>query len=107
RLLRIANALADRPADSRGLEAWAAWAGVTSRTLSRRFVAETGFTFTQWRQRLRLTRALEMLASGAAVTPVAMDLGYDNPSAFIDWFKRTYGVTPAKWSAQIRGASCA
>lgn len=97
RLLRIANALADRPADSRSLDAWADWAGITPRTMSRRFVTETGFTFTQWRQRIRLTRALELLASGAAVTTVALDLGYDNPSAFIALFKRTYGVTPAAW----------
>jgi len=30
------------------------------------------------------------------VTNVALDLGYDSPSAFIAMFRRTLGVTPNK-----------
>ncbi len=94
RLQRIARALLEDPADRRGLEAWASWAGVTPRTLSRRFVAETSLTFTAWIQRARLIRGLEMLATGAAVTTVALDLGYSSVSAFIALFKREFGATP-------------
>ena len=65
--------------------------------MSRRFVAETGFTYTAWRQRARLMRALEMLTEGQAVTVVALDLGYDSVSAFIALFKRTLGVTPSAY----------
>ncbi len=97
RLLRIANALAATPADDRDLDAWASWASVSTRTLSRRFVAETGFTFTAWRQRARLLRALEMLAENIPVTTVALDLGYDSISAFIALFRRTFGVTPGEY----------
>ena len=43
-------------------------------------------------------RALEMLAAGAAVTTVALDLGYDNVSAFIAMFKREHGVTPGRYA---------
>ena len=46
----------------------------------------------------RLMRALEMLAAGAAVTTVALDLGYDNVSAFIAMFKREHGVTPGRYA---------
>lgn len=67
------------------------------RTLSRRFVSETGFTFTQWRQQARVLRALERLADGVTVTAVALDLGYDNVSAFIDMFRRTLGTTPGQY----------
>jgi len=79
------------------VDEWAAWAGISERTLSRRFVLETGFTYTAWRQRARLMRALELLAEGEAVTTVALDLGYDSVSAFIALFKRTLGVTPSAY----------
>lgn len=97
RLRRIATAILDDLADDRGLEAWAAWAGISPRSLSRRFVAETGFSFTSWRQRARLLRSLELLAGGAAVTSIALDLGYSNVSAFIALFRRTFGTTPLQY----------
>lgn len=97
RLLRIAQAIADDPADNRGLPEWADWAHVPSRTLTRRFSVETGFSFTQWRQRARLLRALELLARGTAVTTTALDLGYENVSAFIAMFRRSFGVTPGRY----------
>ena len=99
RLLRIATALADAPADTRTLETWSEWAHVAPRTVSRRFVAETGLTFTAWRQRARLMRALELLAAGEPVTSVALELGYDNASAFIALSRRTFGTTPGRYFA--------
>ncbi|NKI95723.1 helix-turn-helix transcriptional regulator [Rhizobacter sp. SG703] len=97
RLLRIARAIGDDPADARSLDDWAAWAGIAQRTLTRRFVAETGFHFSAWRQRARLMRALELLAAGTPVTNVALDLGYDNLSAFIAMFRRQFGTTPGRY----------
>ena len=99
RLLRIAAALSDRPDDERRMEEWAMWAGIAPRTLTRRFVAETGFSFTEWRQRVRLLKALEMLAAGKSVTTISLDLGYGNVSAFIALFRRTFGVTPGRYEA--------
>lgn len=97
RLVRIADALASDLADNRSLEEWAAWSGVSARTLSRRFVAETGLTFAQWRQQARLLRALERVADGAPVTTIAFELGYENVSAFIDMFRRATGTTPGRY----------
>jgi AraC-like DNA-binding protein len=99
RLQKIAQALIKDPADDRDLEGWAAWAAIGARTLSRRFVAETGFNFTAWRQRARLMRSLEMLAEGMPVQAVAFDLGYSSASAFISLFKRTFGQTPATYGS--------
>ncbi|WP_339774554.1 helix-turn-helix transcriptional regulator [uncultured Thalassospira sp.] len=96
RLQRIARQITIDLADNRTMVQWADWAGIAPRTLSRHFAAETGFTFQAWRQRARLLAALEMLASGLAVTTVALDLGYDNISAFIAAFKKTFGVTPGR-----------
>ncbi len=97
RLFRVAQALSDQPDDERKLEEWAYWAGVSSRTLTRRFSAETGFSFNEWRQRIRLLKALELLATGKQVTTVALELGYDNVSAFIALFRRVFGTTPARY----------
>ncbi|MGC7411164.1 helix-turn-helix domain-containing protein [Pandoraea pneumonica] len=99
RLRRIATALVDNPADARTLDEWAVWANTTSRTVSRRFVEETGLTFTAWRQRARLLRAVELLAAGQPVSTVALDLGYDNASAFIALFRRTFHTTPGRYFA--------
>ena len=101
RLQRIARALIANPADDRDLESGAAWASVSSRTLSRRFVAETGFHFTAWRQRARLMRSLEMLAAGMPVTAIALDLGYSTASAYIALFRRTFAETPAAYRLRL------
>jgi AraC-like DNA-binding protein len=99
RLRKIADALIADPSDTRRLQDWAAWAAIAPRTLTRRFAAETGYAFETWRHRLRMMRALEQLAAGAPVTAVALDLGYDNVSAFIARFRATFGVTPGRYAA--------
>lgn len=100
RLQQVARALSDQPADTRPLDAWAASIGMAPRTLARRFLAETGLPVGAWRQRARMMRAQEMLAAGASVTTVALELGYDNVSAFIAMFKRDLGVTPGQHRKQ-------
>jgi AraC-like DNA-binding protein len=71
----------------------------SARTLERIFLKETGMTFGRWRQQLRLLQAMRMLAAGRPVTAVALDVGYDSPSAFIAMFKRTLGTTPHQYFA--------
>lgn len=101
RLQRIARALVEDPSVERDLEQWANWASVSSRTLSRRFVSETGFHFTAWRQQARLMRSLEMLAAGQSVTTIALDLGYSTASAFIRLFREHFGETPSAYRVQL------
>jgi len=97
RALAVAEALIADPADGRDLDVWARSAGASDRTLSRLFRRETGLTFGRWRQRRRLLAALERLAAGEPVTAVALDLGYDSPSAFIAMFRRTLGTSPTRY----------
>jgi AraC-like DNA-binding protein len=101
RILRVAQALVDDPADTSGIGHWAVLASISERTLSRRFVEETGFSFTSWRQRARMLRSLEMLANGQPVTTLALDLGYSTASAFIAVFRRAFGETPASYRAKL------
>lgn len=97
RLQRIARAIAEGHADKRRMADWADWAGLAPRTLSRRFVVETGLTFSAWRQRMMLLRSLEMLAAGRSVTTAAFDLGYETVSAFIAAFRAHFGETPGRY----------
>ncbi|OAJ65516.1 AraC family transcriptional regulator [Paraburkholderia ginsengiterrae] len=97
RAQRIADALSANPADSGILDDLAAAAGVTGRTAARLFVKETGQTFGQWRQQLRLLVALEHLGGGASVTQVALDVGYNDVSSFIAVFRDAFGDTPARY----------
>ena len=97
RLLRVAQSLIANPADQRDLGEWASEVGASKRTLTRLFPAQTGMSFRAWRQQRRLLRALELLASGNNVTAVALEVGYDNTSAFISMFRRCLGATPARY----------
>ncbi|MBI3100428.1 MAG: helix-turn-helix transcriptional regulator [Burkholderiales bacterium] len=100
RLLRIAKAVLKNPSDTRTLEQWAQWAGMSSRTLSRLCVAQTGSSFAQWRQQAGLTHALELLAQGRSVADVADALGYASPSNFIAMFRRSFGESPGRFFAK-------
>jgi len=102
RLQRIAKALIANPADERSIDDWASFGAISSRTFSRRFVSETGFNFTAWRQRVRLLRSLEMLAEGISITAIALDLGYASISAYISLFRRTFGETPACYRSRLK-----
>ncbi|MGF6289628.1 AraC family transcriptional regulator [Paraburkholderia youngii] len=97
RAQRIAEALSANPAQSLVLEELAAAAGVTARTAARLFAKETGQTFGQWRQQLRLLAALEHLGAGESVTQVALEVGYNDVSSFIAVFRDAFGDTPARY----------
>lgn len=76
----------------------------STRTLYRRFLRETGITFARWKQQARLLESIRRLAEGTSVTTVAMDLGYESPSAFSTMFRRSLGIAPR---AFISGADSA
>jgi len=94
RLRRIVDALLIEPGDRRPLSAWAQEVGASERTLTRLFKTETGLGFSHWREQLRLTRAVEMLAAGRDVTRTSLELGYSGPSSFSTMFTRAMGFPP-------------
>ncbi|MBS1183842.1 MAG: AraC family transcriptional regulator [Proteobacteria bacterium] len=65
--------------------------------LSRRFTEETGLIFTAWRRRVRLLRSLEMPAEGEAMTTVALDLGHETVSTFVDALQTHFGRVPSRY----------
>ena len=94
RLARVADALLEDVADDRTLNAWAQVAGMSRRTFMRAFSAQVGMSFGRWRQQARLFAALELLAQKKSVTEVAIAVGYDSVSAFIEMFRTMLGTTP-------------
>jgi AraC-like DNA-binding protein len=96
---KLANELNSNPNMNRTLQEWGEIVGASYKTLERAFLKETGITFHQWKQKLRVVHALEKLAQGSSVTEVAYDLGYESPSAFIHMFKKITGNTPSFFKA--------
>ncbi|CRM17694.1 MULTISPECIES: AraC family transcriptional regulator [Pseudomonas] len=74
---------------------WSARLDLDQTTIQRLFRRETGMTFGQWRQQARLLLALERIAVGEKIINVALELGYDSPSAFTSMFKKQFGKTPS------------
>ncbi|MCP3966386.1 MAG: helix-turn-helix transcriptional regulator [Lentisphaerae bacterium] len=97
RLRKICKTLINNPANHQTLDQLAKSAGASCRTAARHFSAETNMSFSKWRQQLRLLEALKKLADGEQVNEVAVQSGYDSPSAFINMFKNSLGVTPHQY----------
>ncbi len=97
RLAKICESvIADTSADLT-LDDWADRSGISRRTLTRMFRRETGQSFSAWRQRVRLLEALARLGAGESVTNVALDVGYESPSAFTAMFRRELGAAPRRY----------
>lgn len=97
RLQRICRTLATDPGHTGKLEDWAKHGALSMRSLTRLFRDETGLTFSVWRQQLRLMEALSRLGSGVPVTSIALELGYESPSAFAAMFRRAVGCSPTEY----------
>ncbi|WP_322053073.1 AraC family transcriptional regulator [Paraburkholderia bannensis] len=97
RLLAICEHMMTEPATDYTLDRWADEIGTSGRTLARHFKEETGMSFGHWRQHMRAAEATTRLALGAAVTAVALDLGYSTPSAFTVMFRRLFGASPQQY----------
>jgi AraC-like DNA-binding protein len=93
---RVAHTLASDPADTPRIRDLARELAVSDRTIERTFLADASMTIGEWRQRSRISRAITLLAGGAGVKDVALEVGYATPSAFVAAFKKYVGVTPGR-----------
>lgn len=101
RLAQIAHALIANPSAHHDLTSWGRQTGASSRTISRRFVAETGMTFAAWRRHARVRASLVHLAGGQPVATVARLVGYRTTSAFVRAFRMTIGHPPGQYSKGV------
>ena len=96
RARRLATLIRAAPDATASVATLARRAGASRRTIERLYQNETRMTVGEWRRRVRMLHAIRLLATGAAVTGVALDAGYSSTSAFIAAFKRAFGTTPGK-----------
>jgi len=96
RATRVARALLEKPDAPGDLDEWAMRAGASRRTLARLFRSETGFSFSEWRTRLRAIDGLARLSSGEPVGTAASKVGYASPSAFSAMVRRNFGEPPRR-----------
>ena len=101
----VLAALEARPADNRSLIELAKAVNTSERTLMRRCQRELGMSLAEWRQRLRVVKAMPLLEAGRKVEAIALDLGYASASAFITMFRRMTSVTPDEFRRGMRAGS--
>jgi len=103
RALAVAHALIANQAHNPSLYSLSATAGASVRTIERAFRSEVGTNFATWRRQARMMKAVELLVAGTSVKQVAFTVGYRQPSAFVETFRRTFGATPKAWAAELAG----
>jgi transcriptional regulator GlxA family with amidase domain len=94
-LLDWMSANLDRPLSVRTL---ADRAGMSERTLARRFQEQTGTTPVQWLLATRVRRAQELLeTSDASIDQIARTAGFESPVSFRSRFRRVTGISPTAY----------
>ncbi|GAA1791154.1 helix-turn-helix domain-containing protein [Planosporangium flavigriseum] len=79
-------------------------AGMSTRTLNRRFREQTGTTPLEWLHRTRIRQAQHLLeGTDYPVDRIASQVGFGSPTAFRDRFKRVVGTSPNAYRAAFRG----
>lgn len=102
-ILKVQHWLQATEAKDIGLDVLAAQAGLEERTFLRRFRKATGFTTSDYCQRLRVAKAQEILQfSKRSVDLVALDVGYNDAGAFRKVFARIVGLTPGEYRKRFR-----
>lgn len=77
-------------------------AGLTPRTLSRRFAVATGLSPQRFVRRVRLELAAHLLrTTSETVAVIAGQVGYDDERAFRRAFQRELGASPSRYRARV------
>jgi AraC family transcriptional regulator, L-rhamnose operon regulatory protein RhaS len=76
--------------------------GLSNRVFHQKFLAEVGWTPVEYRSRRRIQQAKLMLRQKPlSVTQIALSLGFGTSQYFATVFKKTTGITPREYRAQI------
>jgi transcriptional regulator GlxA family with amidase domain len=102
----LLNWMEDNAVQGLTLDDIAAHAGMSTRTLNRRFREQTGTTPLQWLHRTRIRQAQYLLeATTHPVDRIASQVGFGSPTAFRDRFKRIVGTSPNAYRTAFQGLS--
>jgi transcriptional regulator GlxA family with amidase domain len=87
-----------------GLEEIAKRAGMSIRTLNRRFREQTGTTPLQWLIKARIRRAQVLLeTTSQSVERIAAHVGFRSPAALREHFRRAVSTSPVAYRRSFRG----
>jgi transcriptional regulator GlxA family with amidase domain len=98
-----AECLREAVGETIAIEDLAADSGLGARTFHKRFVAETGYTPSQYRVRCRLDWCERMLVETArSITDIALSAGFASSQYFATVFRRHVGVSPQEFRSRAR-----
>jgi AraC-like DNA-binding protein len=97
RLVKLCERLQREPHCEQPLDSLARDVALSPRHLARLFRSETGMSVAAWRQQLRMSMSLVLLASGGRVTQAAHQVGYRSATTYAATFRRTFGVSPSQY----------
>jgi len=80
-LRKLCRDLLDNPGNDFTIDDWADKVGMSRRTMTRRFRHETGMSFIEWRQRLRVSHVMRRRAEGVPLAVAGLEAGYQSLSA--------------------------
>ncbi len=98
RIHEVQDLLAHRLDQSNPLEELAEKVNMSSRNLSRLFKKTTGITLGEYRDKLRLEKAVQLLARGEKVEVITLDCGLKSSNQLRALLKKYQGVLPQKLS---------
>lgn len=96
-IMQVCRDIQADPGHAHSIDEWAEHCGMSVRTFSRRFKKETGITFSEWKQKMRLLEAVIMLKNKRSVTQVALESGYSGTASFTYAFRQMFGVPPTRY----------
>ncbi|WP_166742035.1 AraC family transcriptional regulator [Burkholderia cepacia] len=97
RLAKVCRHLLASPSIAADLDQVAADAGVSRRTFTRQFRAQTGGGFAAWRRQVCMRAAIARLSDGQPVTRVAQAGDRREHAPFTSAFRRILGDTPSRY----------
>ncbi len=102
RLMAAVSAMTQRPQENWTVERLAAEASMSRSAFAARFRDQIGESPMQMLTRIRLKAAAGRLSKGEPMENCAESAGYGSVEAFNRAFKRTFGMTPGRWSRAHR-----
>jgi AraC-like DNA-binding protein len=100
-LLRVRDLIAADPTIRHPIETFEAVSDLDRWALARQFRAAFGTCPSSFRTMRQLDRARRMIGAGLPLAEAALEAGFADQSHMSRMFKRTYGLTPAKWAAAL------
>ncbi len=107
-IIRQAKAIIDQQyAEQLNLEDLSHSVGISPFYFSRLFREELGISFSEYLTRLRMEKAVILLAQGLSVKECCFSVGYNDPNYFSRIFRKYYEMTPSEYrdeQARLKGA---